>query len=116
MEKYKYAKNNISKIANRKTWKNISSKYNIDFNKYHYKTYSYEDINTMSHMMFVDKMSYSEIISNFPKYNSKKLKIMLKSLKHGRIYKQISIKYQGSTTIESIAKKKDLSEEASRVG
>ena len=116
LEKYKYAKNNISKIANRKTWKNISSKYNIDFNKYHYKTYSYEDINTMSHMMFVDKMSYSEIISNFPKYNSKKLKIMLKSLKHGRIYKQISIKYQGSTTIESIAKKKDLSEEASRVG
>ena len=46
---------NIDKIINGKAWKSISSKYNFDYNKYHYKTYSYDDIWKMCECIFHKK-------------------------------------------------------------
>ena len=93
---------NIHKIASGKTWKDISLKYNISYNKYHYKTYTYEDICKFCHLIFIEKKKNKEIIELFPNYNSKNLNTALKSIRAKRIYKKIIDKYQSSTTIERI--------------
>lgn len=62
---------NISKILTGKTWKRISKKYNIDYNLYHYKTYSYNDINEICKMIFVYDMKNNEIVKKFPQYENK---------------------------------------------
>mgnify|MGYP004549383685 CR=1 FL=1 len=84
---------NIDKILSGKTWKKISKKYNIDYNLYHYKTYSYDDINKMCEMIFIKNMKNSEIVTYFPQYDSKKLKIALKSIRAKRLYKKIVKSY-----------------------
>ena len=84
---------NIDKILRGKTWKKISKKYNIDYNLYHYKTYSYDDINKMCEMIFIKNMKNSEIVTYFPQYDSKKLKIALKSIRAKRLYKKIVKSY-----------------------
>lgn len=80
---------NIDKIINGKSWVRISSKYNFDYNKYHYKTYSYDDILKMCEYIFTDHLKNAEIVAKFPQYDPKKLKTCLKSIRHGRIYKNI---------------------------
>ena len=92
---------NIDKIIHKKAWVKISNKYNIDYNKYHYKTYSYDDIFLMCKYLFTDKMKNKDIVKLFPEYDSKKLSIMIKSLKAKRIYKKVIYDYERSTTIEN---------------
>ena len=95
---------NIDKIINGKSWKRISSKYVFDRRKYHYKTYSYQDIVSMCEMIFIKKMKTSDIADRFPWYkNRKALKQCIKSIKSGRLYKDISQIYiHSSTTIENM--------------
>lgn len=93
LENHKHIQSNIIKIINRKSWVRISSKYKFDHNKYHYKTYSYDDIVLMCEDLFINKLKPSEVAKKYQKYNYKKLCIMLKGLKGGRIYKEISRKY-----------------------
>ncbi len=91
----------LDKIIHKKAWVKISNKYNIDYNKYHYKTYSYDDIFLMCKYLFTDKMKNKDIVKLFPEYDSKKLSIMIKSLKAKRIYKKVIYDYERSTTIEN---------------
>jgi hypothetical protein len=84
---------NIDKIIHKKVWVRISSKYNIDYKLYHYKTYTYDDICKMCDMIFNKKMKNKEIISKFPQYNSSNLNAALKSIRAFKIYKNISEKY-----------------------
>ena len=81
---------NIDKIINGKSWKKISSKYKFDKKKYHYKTYSYDDILKMCDCIFNKHMKNREIVELFPQYNEKNLTAALKSIKARRIYKDIS--------------------------
>lgn len=93
---------NIDKIISKKSWKKISSQYNIDRNKFHYKTYSYDDLCLICKMIFIENKSNKSIIESFPQYDSSKLKITLKGIRGKRVYKSIIEKFERSTTIESI--------------
>ena len=93
---------NIDKIIKGKAWKKISSKYHFDYNKYHYKTYEYEDILKMCECIFTKQMKNAEIVKLFPQYNTKNLKVALKSIRAHRLYKSVINEYLSSTTIENI--------------
>lgn len=92
---------NIDKILSGKTWKKISSQYNIDYKRYHYKTYKYEDIYKLCNLIFSKNMKPSEIVKLFPQYHEKRLKIVIKNIKEKRLYKKIINEYECSTTRES---------------
>lgn len=102
LENQKYAYSNIDKIINRKSWVRISSKYKFDYNTYHYKTYKYEDIKRMCKYVFETDLTNGEICKKFPQYNEKKLKTMLKTLKHGRVYKKVINDYKVQRLSKSI--------------
>ena len=100
LSKRKNIYSNIDKILNGKSWTKISSKYNINYNVYHYKTYKYEDLCIMCDCIFNKQLKNKEIIKMFPQYNAKKLNTALKSMRAGRVYKKIVNKYKSSTTRE----------------
>jgi hypothetical protein len=93
---------NIDKIINGKSWVRISSQYNIDYNKFHYKTYKYEDILLACDYVFNTDLKNREIAYKFPQYNTKKFIIMLKGLRKRRIYKKVIKDFESSTTRERL--------------
>ena len=93
---------NIDKILSGKTWKKISKKYNLDYNMYHYKTYSHDDLLKLCYYIFSTDMKPKEIVKLFPNYDCEKLKVVIKSIKSGKCYKKVINEYESSTTIENI--------------
>lgn len=101
----KHIKTYISRIKERKTWTNISKNYHWDDDILKYKTYPKHDIEEMCRLLFVEGFSPTELINSFPMYEPKKIKQVLKKIKQGKLYKDISKKYinreESSTTIEN---------------
>ena len=92
---------NIDKIISKKSWKNISELYDIDWKRYHFKTYSYDDLYMMCYYIFTEGLKNKEIIKKFPKYKEKALNTALKSIRAKRCYKSVINDYLSSTTREN---------------
>ena len=104
MKDVKHIKTYISRIKNRQTWNDISCKY-IWSDDVIFKTYSKTDIELMCEYIFIHNCKLSKIINEFPQYNSKKLKQVLKKIKQKKLYRSISKQYwdkdESSTTNEN---------------
>ena len=56
----------------------------------------------MCECIFTKQMKNAEIVKLFPQYNTKNLKVALKSIRAHRLYKSVINEYLSSTTIENI--------------
>ena len=65
----------ISRIRDRVTWRNISCDYSWDIDMIRYKTYRKCDIELMCQYIFVDNYKISHILTMFPNYDHKNLKM-----------------------------------------
>ena len=91
---------NLSKIKNRKTWKNISSKYKWS-DDIKFKTYpKYILIDIINDIL--DEIKLKSIVKRYPDYDSKKLYDVIKKINAGKLYKDLvkEVTDKRSTTIE----------------
>jgi len=95
----------ISRIKNHETWNDISINYYWKNEDVIYKTYKSKDIEEFCKLLFLYKYKVKDIVLYFPEYDPKKLKDVLKKIKHRKLYKSFSDKYfnqnEGSTTSEN---------------
>lgn len=82
----------LNDILHKNSWVRISSQYNIDFKKVHYKTYEYNDLDMMA-FYISSGMKNSEIAKKFPQYDSSKLIKVLKKMRKRKLYRSITQKY-----------------------
>ena len=81
-----------------KSWTEISKLYNFNLKNISYGTYSYSDL-VLICKMIIHSETTKTIVNRFPKYDSKKLKNIVKKMKQGKLYKDIFKEVKRSTTI-----------------
>ena len=82
----------LTDILHKKSWIRISSLYNIDYNRVHYKVYEYSDLCEISRLI-ASNMKPRYICALFPQYDEVKLKKVIKKMRQKKLYRSITKAY-----------------------